>query len=187
MYNVHLTQTTGAFINYNERLPCQKEESEIFVGDRNFMCRGDESEKYFRLQYVRSVCTSGRRVRAPYFFFFRFYANPQVRRVEGRTKSANSRHEIATRTGRGSFVTKVPFFYLLIQKNRERGRWTENESDATPAGCNPRRCWYFFFFFPAGCNDARIVTRRITQMRVLTRRRQYRWIAIIFTSGSLVK
>lgn len=72
MYNethVHLTQTTGAFINYNERLLCQKEEGEIFVGGRSFMCRGDESEKYFRLQYVRSVCTSGRRVREPHIFF----------------------------------------------------------------------------------------------------------------------
>lgn len=56
--------------------------------------------------------------------------------------------------------------------------------DVTPI---PSLLIFVSSLFPAGCNDARIVTRRITQMRVLTWRRQYRRIAIIFTSGSLVK
>lgn len=112
-----------------------------------------------------------------YFFFLRQSPN-LYDGIEGQ-RSANSRREIITRTGHRSFVTKVLFFYSLT---RERGK--EGKPDASRVGCNPHFSLLFFsFFLPAGGNDAKVVTRRITQIRVLTRRRQYRRIAIIFTAG----
>lgn len=137
MYNetrVRLTQTTGAFINYNERLPCWKEKGEIFVG--GWMPRGWIWKIFSTL--VRPVRTSDRRARAHIFFLPLLCQPPSPYDVSKDRRKARIPDIPWNRTGRGSFVTKVPFFICRYRKieregNRQRTSLMQRAPDVTPS------------------------------------------------------
>lgn len=74
-------------------------------------------------------------------FFFFFYDNPRIYlRCNQGQRSVNSRREIITHTGRGSFVTKVLFFIRRCRGTERKRRGEESgpntliqrEPDVTP-------------------------------------------------------